>query len=90
LSERITVEHSDSDEDVEYVIKRVRRLTAKSQDGGGEGKCAPTTAPVKEKRKQVAVEPPPQARDSSSESEDEPLARQRSAPVESAHEIIFV
>ena len=90
LSEQITVEHSDSDEDVEYVIKRVRRLTAKSQDGGGEGKCAPTTAPVKEKRKQVAVEPPPQARDSSSESEDEPPARQRSAPVESAHEIIFV
>ena len=47
LSERITVEHFDSDEDVEHVIKRVRRKTAKSQDGGGEGNSAPTTEPAK-------------------------------------------
>ena len=91
LPERIKVEHSDSDEDVEYVIKRVRRKTAKSQDGGGEGNSAPTTTPpVKAKRKQVTVEPPPQTRDSSPESGDEPPLRQRGAPAESAHEIVFV
>ena len=73
------------------MIKRVIRKTAKSQDGGGEGKSAPTTEHAGEKkRKQVAIEPPPRARYSSSESENELPARQHGAPVESAHEISFV
>ena len=86
MSERTTVEHSSSDEDVEYIIKRVRRKAVKPRDDGESEIKKTPVAPTKEAPSRRRA-----ARDSSSDEEqDARPVRQRGVLAATEQEIYFV
>ena len=80
-----TVEHSSSDEDVEYIIKRVRRKTVKPRDNGESETKKTPAAPTKE-----APSRRPAGRDSSSDEEGTRPVWQRGVLAATEQEIYFV